>query len=80
MGVIHAFQWEYRKQGIQKATAMIEGELLVMQDHLTCEGEEKQEEEKEVEVDLIENKVSFFSFSSRTRGGKKIHPAVECEG
>jgi len=39
---------------------MIEGELLVMQDHLTCEGEEKQEEEKEVEVDLIENKVSLF--------------------
>ena len=31
-----------------------------MQDHLTCEGEEKQEEEKEVEEELIQNKVSFF--------------------
>jgi hypothetical protein len=31
-----------------------------MQDHLACEGEEKQEKEKEVEEELIENKVSFF--------------------
>jgi len=51
---------------------MIEGGLLG--------GEEKQEEEKEVEEELIENKVSFFLCSSRTRGGKKIHPAVECGG
>ena len=31
-----------------------------MKDHLTCQGEEKQEEEKEVEEELIDNKVSFF--------------------
>jgi hypothetical protein len=30
-----------------------------MQDHLTCEGEEKQVE-KEVKEELIENKVSFL--------------------
>jgi hypothetical protein len=45
---------------MRNATTMIEGELLVMQDHLTYEGEEKQEKEKEVEVELIENKESFF--------------------
>jgi hypothetical protein len=59
MGVIHAFKCQYRKQFIQNATAMIKREL-VMQDHLSFEGEEKQEEEKEMEDELIENKVSFF--------------------
>jgi len=33
-----------------------------MQDHLTCEGEEKQEEETEVEEELIENKVFLMLF------------------
>jgi hypothetical protein len=28
MGIIHAFKYQYRKQFIQNATAMIEGELL----------------------------------------------------
>jgi len=49
-----------------------------MQDHLTCENEEKQEEEEEKEI--IEKKVSFFKCFSRTRGTKKIHPAVQCGG
>jgi hypothetical protein len=48
-----------------------------MQDHLACEDEEKQEEE--VEGKLIEKKVSFLC-SSRTRGKKKIHAAVQCGG
>jgi len=44
-----------------------------MQDHLTCEDEKQEEEEEEKEI--IEKK-KFFKCFSRTRGTKKIHPAV----
>jgi len=50
---------------------------LVMQDHLTCEDEKEEEEEAK---EIIEKKVGFFKCFSRTRGTKKIHPAVRCGG
>jgi hypothetical protein len=78
MGVIHAVKCQYRKHRKRKALAMIDGELLgdaVSPDLL---GWRKQEEE-EMEEEFIENKVSFFC-CSRTRGSKKIYPAVQCGG
>jgi hypothetical protein len=48
----------------------------VMQDHLTCGYEEKQEE---VEVETNENKVSIL-MPFKTRGSKKIYPAVRYGG
>jgi len=59
MGIIHAFKCQYSKELTQKTVAIIYRDYMVMQDHLTCEDEEKQE----VEEKLIENKVSFFMLS-----------------
>jgi hypothetical protein len=42
--------------------------------------EDEEEEEEEMEEELIENKVSSTDTLSRTRGSKKIHPAVRCGG
>ena len=49
---------------------------MVMQGHLTCEEEE--EEEEKWRKSLLRTKLSSFDTLSRTRGSKKIHPAVRC--
>jgi hypothetical protein len=48
----------------------------VIQDHLTCEDADKQEEAEE---EITENRLSFFMLF-KTRSGKKIHPGVRCVG
>jgi len=48
-----------------------------MQDYLTCEDEEKQEEE--VEEKLTENKVSFFNALQGLEEGRKYRQQFDVE-